>query len=70
MDIYYIIFNDGFLKHYYSENTSKDSSGEKNYFADNLRYAKMFNSAEEAFNIILEKKLKDCVVTNQNGNVQ
>lgn len=69
MDIYYIISNRGFLKQYYSEQFTKeqDQSTDNAYFADNLRYAKMFDTAEDANKVIIDKELKNCVVVNQAG---
>lgn len=69
MDIYYIISNRGFLKQYYSEQITKkqDQSTDNAYFADNLRYAKMFDTAVAANKVITDKGLTNCIVVNQTG---
>ena len=72
MPAFYIITQDGFLKKYYSGQDLSPVISEtiKPVFSDFLRKAITYKSFSEANDIIIEKKLVNCFVINQYGELQ
>lgn len=67
--VYYILKDNEMLKRYYSavnssENLTKDNEV---IYSNSLREAKMFETLEEAVNILDKQSLAECVIIDQNG---
>jgi len=72
MSAYYIINQSGILKQYYSvkNSTSIELTVDPIIFSVSLRNAKTFLTYEEAYGLITSKKMIDCHIIDQNGNIQ
>jgi hypothetical protein len=71
MPAFYIVTKEGFLKKYYSEPESfSNGESEQPVFSDFLRKAFIFKSFSEANETIINKKLINCFVINQYGELQ
>lgn len=69
MSLYYIITHSGLLKQYYSTQNldTLESASYKVVFSVSLRGAKIFKTLDEANKIMIEKKLTNCFIIDQNG---
>ena len=72
VEFYYIAKQNGFLKTYYSGNeaSTKVSINDIASFSNTLRNAKVFKAIDEAKEVIVDKNLENCVIINQNGDIQ
>lgn len=67
MSAFYIIKVQGLFKQYYSESIKENMLEKQPEFTAMLRYAKAFESIEEAIKLIEEKAFESCHVVDRFG---